>query len=75
MLLEILVMVQKTFSLYMESPNSLYIPRFYAFDKYGKPDKSKMDEGLDINISFNGTLGRTNPIIDLYKKACLERDD
>ena len=29
---------EKRFSLYMESPNSLYIPRFYAFDKYGLPE-------------------------------------
>tara|TARA_A200000113_G_scaffold80138_1_gene71208 strand:+ start:26 stop:1477 length:1452 start_codon:yes stop_codon:yes gene_type:complete len=65
---------EKRFSLYMESPNSLYIPRFYAFDKYGKPDKSKMDEGVDINIVFNGSLRKEQePIIDLYKKACLER--
>ena len=65
---------EKRFSLYMESPNSLYIPRFYAFDKYGKPDKSKMDDGLDINIVFNGSLRKEQePIIDLYKKACLEK--
>ena len=65
---------EKRFSLYMESPNSLYIPRFYAYDIYGKPDKSKMDEGLDIDINFNGSLRKEQlPIIDLYKKACLER--
>ena len=65
---------EKRFSLYMESPNSLYIPRFYAFDKYGLPDKSKMDEGVDINIDFNGSLRKEQiPIIDLYKKACSEK--
>ena len=65
---------EKRFSLYMESPNSLYIPRFYAFDRYGKPDKSKMDEGLDINIKFNGSLRKEQiPIIDLYKQACDEK--
>ena len=65
---------EKRFSLYMESPNSLYIPRFYAFEKYGKPDKSKMDEGIDIDISFNGSLRKEQiPIINLYKKACLEK--
>jgi superfamily II DNA or RNA helicase len=65
---------EKRFSLYMESPNSLYIPRFYAFDKYGLPDKSKMDDGLDINIKFNGSLRKEQiPIIDLYKQACLEK--
>jgi len=65
---------EKRFSLYMESPNSLYIPRFYAYDIYGSPDKSKMDEGIDIDISFNGTLRKEQePIIDLYKKACSEK--
>ena len=65
---------EKKFSLYMESPNSLYIPRFYAFDKYGSPDKSKMDEGQDIDIVFNGTLRKEQePIIELYKKACDEK--
>tara|TARA_B100001094_G_scaffold235642_1_gene230683 strand:+ start:1773 stop:3221 length:1449 start_codon:yes stop_codon:yes gene_type:complete len=65
---------EKRFSLYMESPNSLYIPRFYAYDIYGKPDKSKMDEGQDINISFNGSLRKEQePIIDLYKQACSEK--
>ena len=65
---------EKRFSLYMESPNSLYIPRFYAFDRYGLPDKSKMNEGSDINISFNGSLRKEQiPIIDLYKQACDEK--
>lgn len=65
---------EKRFSLYMESPNSIYIPRFYAYDIYGKPDKSKIDEGLDINITFNGSLRKEQePIIDLYKQACLEK--
>ena len=65
---------EKRFSLYMESPNSLYLPRFYAHDNFGSPDKNKMDEGLDINIKFNGSLRKEQiPIIDLYKKACLEK--
>ena len=65
---------EKRFSLYMESPNSIYIPRFYAYDIFGKPDKSKIDEGQDIDISFNGSLRKEQePIIDLYKQACLEK--
>ena len=58
----------------MESPNSIYIPRFYAFENYGKPTKSKMDEGQDIDIVFNGSSTKEQePIIELYKKACLEK--
>ena len=65
---------EKRFSLYMESPNSIYIPRFYAFDNFGKPDKNKMAEGSDIDIAFNGSLRKEQlPIIDLYQKACEEK--
>lgn len=65
---------EKRFSLYMESPNSIYIPRFYAYENYGKPTKSKMDEGQDIDIVFNGSLRKEqDPIIELYKKACEEK--
>jgi len=65
--------VEKRFSLYMESPNSLYIPRFYAYEKYGKPDISNMDDGSPINITFTGELRKEQePIIKLYKEACSE---
>jgi len=65
---------EKSFSLYMESPNSLYIPRFYAHDKYGEPDIMKIDEGTDINIKFSGSLrSEQEPIIQLYKKACTDK--
>ena len=58
----------------MESPNSIYIPRFYAYENYGNPTNSKIDEGLDINIVFNGQVRKEQePIIDLYKKACDEK--
>jgi type I site-specific restriction endonuclease len=65
---------EKRFSLYMESPNSIYIPRFYAYEEFGKPSKSKMDEGHDIKINFNGSLRPEQlPIIDLYREACEEK--
>ena len=41
---------EKRFSLYMESPNSIYIPRFYAYDKYGLPTENKMIEGKVTSI-------------------------
>ena len=65
---------EKRFSLFMESPNSIYIPRFYAQDKFGPPDVNKMDEGSDINISFNGSLRKEQePIIQLYREACSKK--
>ena len=66
--------VEKRFSLFMESPNSIYIPRFYAQDKFGKPDKSKMDEGETIHLKFNGSLRpEQDPIIQLYQEACSKK--
>jgi superfamily II DNA or RNA helicase len=65
---------EKRFSLFMESPNSLYIPRFYAQEKFGSPDILKMDEGSPINLKFNGSLRKEQePIIKLYKEACSEK--
>jgi hypothetical protein len=65
---------EKRFSLYMESPNSIYIPRFYAYQEFGKPDNYKMDEGHDIKIRFNGSLRPEQlPLIDLYRVACEEK--
>ena len=43
---------QKSFSLYLESPNSFYIPRFYGYDKYGDPKINKIHEGNNISIPF-----------------------
>ena len=58
------------FSLFLESPNSLYLPRFYAQDKFGPADQIKMSEGLDIDIKFNGSLRKEQePIVKLYLDA------
>ena len=62
------------FSLFLESPNSLYLPRFYAQDKFGPADQIKMSEGLDIDIKFNGSLRKEQePIVKLYLDAAEKR--
>ena len=38
------------FSLYLESPNSLYLPRFYAQEKFGQATINKIKDGLPINL-------------------------
>ena len=65
---------EKRFALFMESPNSLYIPRFYAQERFGEPTIHKLDEGSSINLKFNGLLRpEQEPIIDLYKEACTKK--
>ena len=61
---------EKKFSLFMESPNSLYLPRFYGQEKYGIASKSKLNDGTPIDIKFNGSLRKEQePIVKLYKDA------
>jgi len=63
--------VEKRFMLYMESPQSLYLPRFYAQDKLGLPTNIKLHSGDDVDIQFNGSLRKEQePIVDLYLKSC-----
>ena len=46
---------EKRFSLYLESPKKLYIPRFYGINLYGLPDKVKFNSE-SIDCKFNGVL-------------------
>ena len=61
---------EKKFSLFMESPNSLYLPRFYGQDRFGKPTIDKLKKGDEINLKFNGKMRKEQePIIDTYIQA------
>lgn len=62
------------FAVFMESPNKLYLPRFYGLEKLGIPTKNQMNEGDDINLKFNGSLREEqNPIEDIYLKNAYEK--
>ena len=61
---------ESRFSVYLESPNSIYIPKFYGTDKYGPAKKNKLNEGYDIDIKFTGDLREEQkPIEALYLKS------
>ena len=47
---------EKKFNLYLESPNKLYLPRFYGIKKFGNPSINNIKEGEKINVKFNGGL-------------------
>jgi superfamily II DNA or RNA helicase len=45
------------FCIYSENNKRLYIPRYYALQKFGIPAKNKLNTGLDCpNLEFNGKL-------------------
>ena len=65
---------EKKFSLFLESLNSIYIPRFYGHDKFGEATETKMDEGTTIDLKFHGSLRpEQQPIVNLYEDACKKK--
>ena len=61
---------ENKFQVYLESPNSIYIPKFYGIEKYGHATKIKINEGDDIDIKFAGDLRPEQyPVEDIYLKS------
>ena len=57
------------FHIYRESPNKIYIPRFFGIENYGDPDESRILNGTVTNINFNGTLrDYQQNVVDTYIK-------
>lgn len=44
------------FPVYKENDKKMYLPRFYGIERYGLPDKSELQEGDDIDVSFDKSL-------------------
>lgn len=44
------------FKLYLENKNQLSLPKYYGIKKFGEPEIDDIDDGLDINLKFNGVL-------------------
>ena len=59
--------VQIEYPIYLENSTSYYIPRFYGQSHYGPPQTNKLNDGLPIDIHFNGSLREEQkPIQQLY---------
>lgn len=50
------VQSQKSFPVYRESLTRLYVPRYFGYRMFGKPETVAVPEGDDINLEFQGTL-------------------
>ena len=50
------IVQQVKFPVYRESPQKMYIPRYYGIKNYGKPSTYKITDGDDIDLPFNGEL-------------------
>ena len=64
---------KKTFSIYLESPKKLYMPRYYGLSKLGEPDKNTLNEGDEIDINFKGSLRQEQqPVFDVSYKQIMD---
>ena len=50
------IVQQAKFPVYRESPQKMYIPRYYGIKNYGKPLTYKINDGDDIDLPFKGEL-------------------
>ena len=60
------------FCIYSENSKHLYLPRFYALQKFGIPDKKILSTGLDrLDLNFNGELRpqQKEPVDNFIKAA------
>ena len=59
-----------SFPVYRESPNKIYIPRFFGINTYGTAEESRISKGESISINFNGVLrDYQQKVVDTYIKT------
>lgn len=46
----------KPFRVYLESKSSLFLPKAYGIKQFGVPSENRLDEGVDIDVTFKGVL-------------------
>ena len=62
------------FTVYLESPKKLYLPRFYGMKKFGDPTMDLLEEGDPINLTFRGDLREEQkPIEEVYLKNAYQK--
>ncbi len=62
-----------TFPAYRESKLKLYVPRYFGLEHFGSPKETKLPEGDDIALAFNGQLrDYQTEVVRAYQTATLE---
>jgi superfamily II DNA or RNA helicase len=62
---------QKVFPAFRESSNKMYVPHYYGIDNFGPPKQYKIAEGVDIDLTFAGTLrDYQEPVVGKFINHC-----
>ena len=65
----------KTFPVYRESFNKLYVPRYYGLNKMGPSGSKTISEGTDIQVDFEGKLrDKQETVVSTYLKYVSNSD-
>jgi superfamily II DNA or RNA helicase len=61
--------IGNAFPVFRENNKKIYLPRFYGVKRYGLPDNSDIQEGLNITVEFTKPLrDYQDNIVDIYMK-------
>lgn len=64
-----------SFPIYLESPQKLYLPRYFGIEHFGVPDEDRLPSGIDIDLKFSGNLrDYQNVIVEKYLQ-CVNNDN
>lgn len=59
-----------SFPAYRESGQKLYVPRYFGYQHFGPAKESKIGDGDDIDVPFNGTLrDYQEDVVKAYKSS------
>ena len=63
----------KSFKIYLEGINKIYVPKFYGINNLGKPLKTNLFKGEEINLEFKGKLRpKQEVVIKKFTDSCNE---
>ena len=70
------IAIDKSFPAYRESDKKLYVPRYYGEQLFGKPKETKITEGDDISLEFQGSLRPAQePVVKAYLDKVLSNNE
>jgi superfamily II DNA or RNA helicase len=65
----------KSYPVYRESLNKMYVPHYYGIEHFGPPKEYRISRGSDIDLTFNGELRDYQiPVINKFIEHCLSRE-
>ena len=60
----------ESFSIFQESQNKFYLPKYFGIENFGQADKFSLSDGDPINLNFNGNLFPNQiEIVEAYFKS------